>query len=72
MEKYSESVKDAQEKLEKAEKKATDAEADVASLNRRIQLVERRSVWPQPCRSWRRLRRQLMRARGMRSSKTEL
>ncbi|EGW07880.1 Talin-1 [Cricetulus griseus] len=40
VEKYSESVKDAQEKLEQAEKKATDAEADVASLNRRIQLVE--------------------------------
>uniref|UniRef100_A0A8C0C7H4 Tropomyosin 1 n=1 Tax=Balaenoptera musculus TaxID=9771 RepID=A0A8C0C7H4_BALMU len=40
LDKYSEALKDAQEKLELAEKKATDAEADVASLNRRIQLVE--------------------------------
>lgn len=39
MGKYSESVKDAQEKLEQA-KKATNMEADVASLNHCIQLVE--------------------------------
>merc|ERR1739838_975159 len=40
LDKYSEALKDAQEKLEVADKKAADAEADVASLNRRIQLVE--------------------------------
>ncbi len=41
------------------ERKAREAaEGDVASLNRRIQLVEEdRSVWPLPCRSWRRPRR---------------
>uniref|UniRef100_A0AAY4E4V1 Tropomyosin alpha-1 chain n=1 Tax=Denticeps clupeoides TaxID=299321 RepID=A0AAY4E4V1_9TELE len=40
LDKYSEALKDAQEKLEVAETKAADAEGDVASLNRRIQLVE--------------------------------
>ncbi|KAJ8332492.1 hypothetical protein SKAU_G00422810 [Synaphobranchus kaupii] len=40
LDKYSEALKDAQEKLELSEKKATDAEGDVAGLNRRIQLVE--------------------------------
>uniref|UniRef100_A0AAY3ZYL1 Protein kinase domain-containing protein n=1 Tax=Denticeps clupeoides TaxID=299321 RepID=A0AAY3ZYL1_9TELE len=40
LDKYSESLKDVQEKLELSEKKAADAEGDVAALNRRIQLVE--------------------------------
>ncbi|KAM9092091.1 tropomyosin-like [Megaptera novaeangliae] len=39
VEEYSQSVKDAQEKLEQA-KRATDARADVASLSRCTQLVE--------------------------------
>lgn len=49
MGKYSEPVKDAQEKLEQA-KKATNVEVDVASLNRCIQLVEEELVQG----SWRR------------------
>ena len=54
------------------------AEAEVASLNHRIQLVEEeldctQEHWPLPCKSWRKLRKLLMKAREVwRLLKTEL